>query len=175
MAASREQLDALLDTDISEAIPPQTYGPVLTSSPFIPTKSLLNLRDPGAVPGSKLAPCRIYRSGALQGANEDPEAREWLAASVKRVFDLRKVKEREENPDPEILGVENVWVPSEKTYPDPDVTSFAEEGGRTAWKKQFMAIVDVYRPMFRLVLEHVRDRPQEPILFHCTGEDLSFY
>lgn len=169
MAVSRDQLEALSKTDVAEPIPQETLLPVLTSPPFIPTQSMINLRDPGLVPGSNLPRSRFYRSGILAAAADDPAALAWLGGHVKRIFDLRKASERASHPDPRVEGVENVWFETQGEYPDPEVGEFVEEDGKKAWKKQLMVITDNYRPVFRAVLEHVRDRPADPVLFHCTG------
>ncbi|KAL2202870.1 hypothetical protein CC79DRAFT_1337521 [Sarocladium strictum] len=169
MAPSREHLEALTSTDVTEAIPPETYLPVLTSAPFIPTTSIINLRDAGAVPGSNLPSARFYRSGMLAAAVNDQQALDWLGGNVKRIFDLRTPQERLIYPDPEVEGIENIWYEEQGKYPDPNVGDFAAEGGRKAWKELFMCVTESYRPVFRAVLEHIRDRPAEPILFHCTA------
>ncbi len=33
----------------------------------------------------------------------------------------------------------------------------------------YLDVLKVYKPNFKRVLEHVRDQPSEPFLFHCTG------
>ncbi|KAF4415240.1 Tyrosine- phosphatase [Fusarium acutatum] len=76
----------------------------------------------------------------LDAAAADPEAMAWLTSNVKTVFDLRS------NP-----------------------ADFAVDDGRTAWREQLMAVIAAYKPSIRAVLEHVRDKPNEPFLFHCTA------
>lgn len=169
MANSQKEMDALCDIDILTPIPAESYLPILTSPPFVPSKSLINLRDSGLVPGSNLPSSRFYRCGTLQLAAEDPNALAWLSGNVKRIFDLRKPGEREKNPDPAVEGVENVWIEGRGVYPEPELKDFVDDGGVPGWKKALMVVMDVYAPMFRAVLEHIRDRPSEPILFHCTG------
>lgn len=170
MATSRDALAALAATDVREAIPMTTLGPVLTSPPFIPTRSLINIRDLGAVPGSRLPTAHIFRCGTLENAARDPDAIAWLSGHVKRIFDLRKATEREKHPSPEIPGVENVWFEQSQQYPSPKLEDFIEGGGEGPWRKQYMGVVNSYQPTIRAVLEHVRDRPTEPFLFHCTGQ-----
>ncbi|RSL50508.1 hypothetical protein CEP54_011891 [Fusarium duplospermum] len=116
MAFSRADLQDLAAIHVRDAIPPEPLAAALSSPPFIPTRSLVNVRDLGAVPGSAIRPGRIFRSGMLDAAAADPDALAWLAANVGTVFDLR-----------------------------------------------------TYKPTIRAVLEHVRDKPQEPFLFHCTA------
>lgn len=164
-------VDAIARTSAKDVIPPEALLPILTSPPFVPSRSLFNLRDVGLVEGSKVPAGRIYRCGALDNAAKDPEAMAWLAANVRRVFDLRKGgAERDTAPDPEIPGVENVWIPGEDNYPMPDLKAFVANEGRDAWKDQYLNVARAYKPMYKAVLEHLRDRPTEPFLFHCTGK-----
>lgn len=168
-----EALDALAATDALQPIPPETLYPILSSPPFVPTRSLINLRDVGSVHGSALRPGHAYRCGTLDVAARDPDAIAWLAAHVRRIFDLRKATERASAPDPEVPGVENVWADQEEEYPTPMLKDFMEREARHAWKRQYFSVAMSYRPTIRLLLEHVRDRPAEPFLFHCTGESSS--
>ncbi|KAH8170532.1 tyrosine phosphatase family protein [Sarocladium implicatum] len=167
--ANSQEMDDLCNIDILTPIPSEAYLPIITSPPFIPSKSLINIRDSGRVPGSTLPPARFYRCGTLQLAAADPDALAWISTNVKRIFDLRKPDERAKNPDPDVEGVENVWIEGRGVYPEPELKDFVEDGGVPGWKKGLMSVVDVYAPTFRAVLEHVRDRPTEPILFHCTA------
>ncbi|POR33639.1 Tyrosine-protein phosphatase [Tolypocladium paradoxum] len=169
MPLSTAELDALAATDVRKALAPDVLLAALASPPFIPTRSLINLRDAGAVPGSALPARRFYRSGALDGAATDPEALAWMAAHVRRVFDLRLASERERAPDPVVPGVENVWLHGQEGYPTPDLGDFAVDGGRAAWRRQYVSVARCYRPVIRALLELVRDRPTEPLLFHCTA------
>ncbi|KID76377.1 uncharacterized protein G6M90_00g075490 [Metarhizium brunneum] len=166
---SAADLDALSAADVRTPIAADALFPALSSPPFIPSRSLFNLRDLGAVPGSALTTTRFYRSGFLEGATRDPEALAWLASHVRRIFDLRIPEERDKAPDPVVPGVENVWLDVEEGYPMPPLEDFAVDGGETAWKKEYMNCALAYRPVIRKILEHVRDRPTEPVLFHCTA------
>ncbi|KAK2612346.1 hypothetical protein QQS21_001610 [Conoideocrella luteorostrata] len=169
MPPSPAELDALCATDVRTALSPDQLLPILTSRPFIPTKSLFNLRDLGAVPGSALVETRFYRSGFLQSASKDPDALAWLASHVRKIFDLRLLAERESSPDPIIPGVESIWFDVDDGYHMPSLEEYAVEGGEGAWKKEYMNCALAYRPTIRALLEHVRDRPTEPVLFHCTA------
>lgn len=169
-APSREDILALVQTDVRSVIPEASLLPLLTTSPFIPTRSLVNIRDVGAVPGSALPDQRAYRCGALGFAAEDPEAIAWLSGHVKKVFDFRKGPERAKNPDPEIPGVVNVWHDTEGVYPTPDLAAYVADGGAPAWGVQLLNVALMYKPTIRALLEHVRDHPEEPFVFHCTGK-----
>lgn len=90
------------------------------------------------------------------------------------MFDLRLRAEREAAPDPIVPGVESVWYDVEHGYEMPGLDEYASDGGRAAWEKEHLNYALAYRPVIRAVLEHVRDRPGEPILFHCTGGFMVF-
>jgi hypothetical protein len=171
--ATTAELDALVKTRVTDPIPPETLYPILSTAPFVPSKSLINARDIGAVPGSKIPAGRIYRTGTLEYASHDPDALAWIKGNVRRIFDLRKPVELENGPDPVIEGVENVWFPGSRDYQTPSLAEFAKGDGSEAWKDQYMAVALTYAPTYKAVLEHIRDRPTEPFLFHCTGEPVS--
>lgn len=170
MPSEAADLDALAATDVRTVIPPEQFLPVLTSAPFIPSRSMLNLRDAGAVPGSAIPAGRVYRCGTLEYAAKDPEALAWLAGNVRHIYDLRKEgAERDGSLDPSVPGVDNVWLPARGEYPTPSLADFAANEGIDAWKAQYLNVALAYSPTFKVVLEHVRDKPREPMLFHCSG------
>lgn len=162
---TRAQLEALAATDMSSTIPSAELAAALVSSPFIPA-GLLNLRDLGAVPNSAVRPGLIYRSAMLQ---DNAATRVWLASHVRTVFDLRGEAEVRHAPDPDVEGVASVWFPPERKPDRIDLTRFIDGDGSKEWARQYLAVMELYRPGIRAVLEHVRDRPGLPILFHCTG------
>ncbi|KAJ4316643.1 hypothetical protein N0V84_007763 [Fusarium piperis] len=170
MALSRKDLEALTATHVRDAIPSEALTAALSSPPFIPTRSLVNLRDLGAVPGSAIRPGRIFRSGMLDAAAADPEALAWLANNVSTIFDLRSEGERATYPSPKVPGVKFVFFERDGLYPgSPDPAEFAVDDGSSAWREQLLAVARAYKPTIRAILEHVRDKPQEPFLFHCTA------
>lgn len=170
MPVDIENLDALAAIDFRKTIPAEQLMPVITSAPFIPSRSLLNLRDAGAVPGSAIPKGRFFRSGTLEYAVHDPEALAWLAGHVRHIYDLRKEGSERAAEDPTVEGVENVWLPSRGTYPTPPLADFAHNEGIDAWKEQYMNVAVAYSPTFKVVLEQIRDKPREPMLFHCSGK-----
>jgi protein tyrosine/serine phosphatase len=175
MTLSRADLETLTATHVRDAIPSEPLAAALSSPPFITTRSLVNVRDLGAVPGSAIRPGRIFRSGMLDAAAADPEALAWLAANVGTVFDLRSERERAGYPSPEVPGVKFIFYEPDGSYSgSPDPAVFAVDDGSTAWREQLLAVARAYKPTIRAVLEHVRDKPQEPFLFHCTGKYTSY-
>ncbi|KAJ0291818.1 hypothetical protein Brms1b_002649 [Colletotrichum noveboracense] len=169
MTLTKDQLARLSETDVRNTIPPEELLPALTSPPFIPSTSLINVRELGAVPGSAILSGLAYRCGTLELAAADPQALAWLSASVKRIFDIRSPEERERAPDPQINGVGNIWFDSTSVDLPPVLDEFVEGGGEAGLRKEYPKVLDIYRQTFSAVLEHIRDRPGEPFLFHCTA------
>ncbi|KAF4841818.1 Tyrosine-protein phosphatase [Colletotrichum siamense] len=157
MTLTKDQLASLSETDVRNPIPPEELLPALTSPPFIPSTSLINVRDLGAVPGSAILSGLAYRCGTLELAATDPQALAWLSASNERA------------PDPQIDGVENIWFDSTSVDLPPVLDEFVEGGGEVGLRKEYLKVLDIYRRTFYAVLEHIRDRPGEPFLFHCTA------
>ncbi|KAI1060053.1 hypothetical protein LB507_011412 [Fusarium sp. FIESC RH6] len=169
MSLSRAELEAVAAIHAREHIPPAPLNSALSSKPFVPTRSLLNIRDLGAVPGSAIRPGLIFRSGMLDAAAGDPEAISWLASNVKTVFDLRSEEERAAYPSPKVPGVEFIFFERVTTYPQPVPADFTADDGRSAWRVQLMAVVAAYKPTIRAILAHIKDNPNDPFLFHCTA------
>ncbi|RGP65357.1 hypothetical protein FLONG3_9253 [Fusarium longipes] len=169
MSFSRAELEVLSATHARDPISLEPLATALSSKPFIPTHSLLNIRDLGAVPGSSIRTGTIFRSGMLDAAAHDPDAISWLASNVKTVFDLRSKEERAAYPSPKVPGVKFVFHERISAYPNPTPADFAVGDGSAAWREQLMAVVAAYEPAIRAILEHVRDKPGEQFLFHCTA------
>ena len=175
MSAEAARLRALAETDVTEPLSSDTVQAVLTSSPFVYVPGTFNTRDIGLIPTAtgeppKLRPGFVYRSGGLGRLTDDGKQLLVRELGVKKIFDLRSVQERSSNPDPEIDGVENVWFSSSERDASVNVNDFVEGLGEKGYIKMYFDVVDLYRDHFRAVLEHVRDFPHEPFLFHCTGE-----
>ncbi|GKT90584.1 hypothetical protein Ct61P_08434 [Colletotrichum tofieldiae] len=144
MPMTREQLERLAETDVRDPISADVLLSVLASSPFIPSASLVNIRDLGS----------LYRCGTLEAAAKDPDALEWLATNVKHIFDIRSPKERERHPDPEVTGVTNTWFNSTAFDGQPVLEEFVEADGAPGLRKEYLKILDIYQPTFRVILEH---------------------
>lgn len=162
-------LRKLAQTEVIREIPPTDFLPVLTNPPFVWIDGTFNSRDLGDVPGSPLRANYVYRTGGLARLTE--QGKEAIAAlGVKRIFDLRSPEERKQAPDPDIEGVENTWIQSLRPDTAPDLNKFIAGKGEDAYEEMYLEVIDVYQPSWRLVLEHVRDRPEEAFLVHCTGK-----
>ncbi|KAJ3462979.1 hypothetical protein MRS44_007765 [Fusarium solani] len=163
MTLSRADLETLTATHVRDAIPSEPLAAALSSPPFITTRSLVNVRDLGAVPGSAIRPGRIFRSGMLDAAAADPEALAWLAANVGTVFDLRSERERAGYPSPEVPGVKFIFYEPDGSYSgSPDPAVFAVDDGSTAWREQLLAVARAYKPTIRAVLEHTLAGTEQP-------------
>lgn len=168
-ATPRATLETLAYTPADIPIPDVILDVVLASPPFISSRSLINLRDLGRVPGSPIPPGRYFRSATLEYTPQDPEGLAWICDNITRVFDFRRRYERTAHPSPRIPGIEIVCFDEVGRHDAPVLTDFLEGDGREEWKRQYLIILDVYKQTIRAVLEHVRDRPTEPFLFHCTA------
>lgn len=167
--ANAADLLKLAETDVAQEIPKEQFGPVITNPPFVYVDGTFNTRDLGLIPASPIRAGFAFRSGALGGLTDKGKAVITGKLSIKRVFDLRSPEERDSAPDPEIPDVENTWVQSSRPDSDIELTKFISGVGEQGYEDMYLEVIDVYRPAWKAVLEHVRDRPQDPFLVHCTG------
>jgi hypothetical protein len=166
MALSRSELEALVETPVTTVIPTDTLVAALTSPPFYPTKVLINARDVGGLPGSALRPGFAYRTGTIEALHKYPEG---LPPNVKAIFDLRSERERLSSPEPELPGVRTVLCAPSIEGTRPNLDLFVEGKGEAGLIKEYTDVLQLYEAAIRKVLEHVRDSPEQPFLFHCAG------
>lgn len=170
---SAADLRAVAEVDVSQPLPADVLMSTLVSPPFIYVQGTFNTRDLGLVPvssgSSNVRKSYAYRSGALGGLTDDGKALVARKLGVKRIFDLRSAREHAQGPDPAIDGVQNVWRESAEKDAVVDLSEFVEGQGEKGYERMYLEVLDVYRLNFKDVLEHVRDCPDEPFLFHCTG------
>ncbi|KAI1271113.1 protein-tyrosine phosphatase-like protein [Xylaria sp. FL0933] len=169
MATSKADLVKLAETDVNNALSPEQYGPVITSPPFVFLDGTFNTRDLGLVPDSPLRANYAFRSGAIGGLTDNGKAVLTGKLGVKRIFDLRSPDERSRMPDPVIDGVENTWIQSSSPDSKPDLNTFVTGEGEAGYEAMYLEVVDLYAESWKAILEHVRDRPQDPFLVHCTA------
>ena len=151
-------------------------------SRYIEIPGMNNTRDLGGMPtkdGRLIRPNMLYRSGRLNEL-QDPD---WFTRNVGLVVDFRSSREVNENPDPEIPGVEYLHLPifemqaegvtrdkeSERRMIAPDPETALER--MAAVYGRFISddfSLSQYRRFIRLLFE-----PREKaILWHCTaGKD----
>ncbi|KAK5628632.1 hypothetical protein RRF57_004347 [Xylaria bambusicola] len=170
MATSKADLVKLAETDVKSALQPEQYGPVISSPPFVFLEGTFNTRDLGLVPESPMRANYAFRSGAVSNLTDNGKAVLTGKLGVKRIFDLRSPEERSRMPDPVIDGVENTWIQSSSPDSKPDLDTFIAGEGEAGYENMYLEVIDVYAESWKAILEHVRDRPQDPFLVHCTGK-----
>lgn len=183
-------LRALAETDVREPIPASVLLAALQTPPFVVVPGTFNTRDLGLLVDSSeeegkdgaggargmIRPGFIFRTGGLEALARSADGQAVLrdTLGIRRIFDLRSREEHARAPDPVVEGVEGVWlgdgVDGAEDNPMLNVDLFAEGEGEKGYVHMYMDVLDKYRGTFREVLTSVRDRPGEPILFHCTGE-----
>lgn len=175
---SAADLLAVAEVDVMQPLPGDVLMSTLTSSPFIYVPGTFNTRDMGLVPSASGASSfrkgYAYRSGALTGLTDDGKALVAGKLGVKKIFDLRSAREHAQGPDPAIEGVQNVWRESAEKDAVVDLSEFVEGQGEKGYERMYLEVLDVYRLSLKDVLEHVRDCPDEPFMFHCTGKYFLF-
>ena len=175
---SASELRALAETDVLNPIQSDTVKAVLTSPPFVYVPGTFNTRDIGLVPTatgepSRLRPAFVYRSGGLERLTDDGKSVLANKLGIKKIFDLRSNAEHHSSPDPEIPGIENIWSSTTDQNAKIDPDDFVDGLGESGYVKMYFEVLELYPESFRTVLKHVRDNPNEPFLFHCTGEYLT--
>ncbi|KAL5511143.1 hypothetical protein ACEPAH_4358 [Sanghuangporus vaninii] len=165
----------------------------LSSAPFHTVDGVINFRDFG-IPtfpsdnapraNEKLAEVPHIRRGVLFRSGEPARLTEKGKATLKElgittIFDLRSEVEirKYKSSTPEIEGVRFVHIPvSDSDEYDPmalaaRVSRFAKDE-KNAFSSLYTGILENGGPAYETILKHLRDRPGEPILVHCTaGKD----
>ncbi|KAF7290925.1 TYR-PHOSPHATASE-2 domain-containing protein [Mycena chlorophos] len=184
-----------------DALDPTLVQDQLSRLPFVPISGVINVRDLGFLPSHlypnlTTKPRLLYRSAELAGITEEGTScvrytlqshytynftgKEQLRAlGISQVFDLRSDPEIQKynTPLPVIDGVEVHHVPVFKTEdysPETMARRYAlyASGKTEAFMELYSQILDHGGPPFGAILRHVRDRPTEGCLFHCTaGKD----
>lgn len=166
---SPEALGELSSRDVATPITGDELSNALSSPPFVPVE-MINIRDIGLVPNCPIPAGKIYRCGQLL---DNDESNKWIKQHVKAIFDLRKAGERKRSPDPTIEGVENVWFDPEQDGWKAQrllIEDFERDNGSAlGWAEQYILVLRYYYRTYRAALEHIRDKPDEPMLFHCSA------
>ncbi|KAL5366199.1 hypothetical protein BJX96DRAFT_182387 [Aspergillus floccosus] len=171
-----EELHRLLQTDIRIELPSDTVARIITQPPFVSVPGFINVRDISSV-DSAVRRGVAYRSAAPPVALST-EAQSALVHSlgVTTIFDLRRPLERAKLPNPVIDGVQTVWLPYAFEAPPPSYADFGGgDGGMESFTRLYRSYLDTHVPIYKKVFEHIRDRPHDPFLFHCSGLSFSFF
>ncbi|PAV24021.1 tyrosine serine phosphatase [Pyrrhoderma noxium] len=177
-----------MDQDLKIDSPdPELVKQVLSSSPFQTIEGVINFREYGFLsaqtkidspPIPLVRPGILYRSGELTRLTETGKA-QLKNLGITTVFDFRSETEilKYKSATPEIKGMKFVHVPVSDTGEyDPmalaaRVAKFASDE-KSAFAALYSGILENGGPAFETVLRHLKDRPGEPCLIHCTaGKD----
>lgn len=159
----------LLAIPITTKIPDEDVEKVLTNPPFINIPKASNFRDIGLVTGSTIKPGLIYRSGALHSITPENMPLLQTKLGITTVFDLRQDQERDRHPSPEITGIKTVWLKTKQVPVRFLPAEYVKDSGVPGYLRMYDEVLRVYDEFYREVLLYIRDNPDSPILFHCTG------
>lgn len=165
-------ISELVRTDLREKLPPPIVAEILSSPPFVKISGVANVRDISSTKTAvNIRQGFAYRSGVLTRITGLGMRKLVVDVGVKTIFDLRKPSEREKYPSPEIPGAETVWLAYADTPQKTDMDAFAkDDGGVSAFVDMYDDALKALQPTFKAVFTHIRDQPNKPFLFHCTGE-----
>ncbi|OSX59407.1 hypothetical protein POSPLADRAFT_1184142 [Postia placenta MAD-698-R-SB12] len=166
-----------------ERLDPVYVNERLSQPPFVTIPGVVNVRDLGGYSSTIHAGMRtrsrlVFRSAELSSVTEEGKLK-LKELGVTTVFDLRSDTEieRYESPIPEVPGVQILRVPVFKTEdysPEMMAKRFAlyASGKTEAFMELYSQILDHGGLAFGAILRHVKDRPNEGCVFHCTaGKD----
>lgn len=157
-----------LNTDIRNPIPEPVVSKIMSRPPFINVPGVSNFRDLSH--DNTVRKGFVYRSGSL--ADITPQGKAVLAddLGITTVFDLRNEGERERAPSPEMEGIETIWMPYGVRPASLNLRDFAgEDMGASGFVKMYSGILEAEVPAFTQVFSHIKDRPSDPFIFHCSG------
>ncbi|KAJ7490253.1 protein-tyrosine phosphatase-like protein [Mycena galericulata] len=151
----------------------------LSRPPFVTISGVINVRDLGELPSQiypnlVTKPRFLYRSAELSGVTQEGKA-QLRELGIAQVFDLRSDTEIEKynTPLPDIEGVAIQHVPVfKKDDYSPEMMAKRYQLYASGKTELYSQILDHGGRAFGAILRHVRDRPNEGLLFHCTaGKD----
>ncbi|KAJ6538477.1 protein-tyrosine phosphatase-like protein [Mycena vulgaris] len=155
----------------------------LSRLPFVTISGVFNIRDLGGLasrlhPNLVTKPRFLYRSAELSGITEDGKV-QLKELGISQVFDLRSDTEiaKYDTPSPDIEGVNFSHVPVFQTEDySPEMMAkryqLYASGKTEAFMELYSQILEHGGRSFGTILRHVRDRPNDGCIFHCTaGKD----
>lgn len=113
-----------------------------------------------------------YRSGAVTKnsgfGNDKVGCGRWYEDDIRP---SKLLGERKTHPTPKIPGAKTIWLAYAAAPQKADMDAFGKsDGGVSAFVDMYDDVLKVLRPTFKAVFTHIRDQPQKPFLFHCSGE-----
>ncbi|KAJ5105711.1 hypothetical protein NUU61_003058 [Penicillium alfredii] len=167
-----DNLRTVLNTDIRTPIPEATVSKIISLPPFVPVPGVTNFRDLSH-DSNHVRPGYVYRSGNMSDITDVGKAVLVDQLEITTIFDLRNQGEREHAPSPDIPEIETIWMPYGARPASLSLREFAgEEKGTTGFVKMYTGILNAATPALTQVFTHIRDRPDDPFVFHCSaGKD----
>ena len=164
-----ENVNDVLNTDIRSPIPDSIESKILSLPPFVTIPGVTNFRDLSHE--NQLRPGYAYRSGNLSDITEEGKTILADELGITTVFDLRNQGERERAPSPEIQGIETIWMPYGSRPASLNLRDFSKDDqAATGFVKMYTGILTAAVPIFTEVFAHIRDEPNDPFIYHCSGE-----
>ncbi|KAJ5669753.1 hypothetical protein N7462_010823 [Penicillium macrosclerotiorum] len=166
-----DNLREVLNTDIRTPIPEATVSKITSLPPFITVPGVSNFRSLSHENNLRLG--YVYRSGNLSDITDEGKVFLSVDLGITTIFDLRNQGERERAPSPQIHGIETIWMPYGSRPASLNLRDFAsEDQGTTGFLKMYSGILEASVPAFKQVFTHIRDKPDDPFIFHCSaGKD----
>lgn len=165
-----DQILQVLNTDIRTPIPDALVSKIISLPPFIPIPGVSNFRDLSH-DNNNLRPGYVYRSGNLSDILDSGKSIIASELGITTIFDLRNESERQKAPAPSIPGVETIWLPYGARPATLNLRDFAgEDKGAAGFVKMYSGILEAASPCFAEIFKHIRDNPDDPFIFHCSGE-----
>lgn len=164
-----ENIQDVLNTDIRTPIPDAIVSKIISRPPFVNVPGVSNIRDLSYE--NNLRQGFVYRSGNLADILDAGKAFLVDELKITTIFDLRDQGERERAPSPEIEGIKTIWMPYGARPASLNLKDFAgEDQGDTGFVKMYTGILEAASPAFTEIFKHIRDKPNDPFIFHCSGE-----
>ncbi|KAJ5226133.1 hypothetical protein N7468_007358 [Penicillium chermesinum] len=166
-----ENVQDVLRTDLTTAIPDSIRSKIVSLPPFITVPGVSNFRDLSH--DTKLRPGFVYRAGNLSDISDEGKEVISKDLGVTTIFDLRNSSERERAPSPDIPGTVTIWEPYGHRPASINLRDFAKEDyGITGFEKMYTGILDASQPILTHIFTHIRDEPNDPFIYHCSaGKD----
>jgi hypothetical protein len=170
MIDESEQFSKVLNTDITTPIPEAMVTKITSLPPFIPIQGVSNFRDLSH-DDNQLRPGFAYRSGNLSDITDSGKSIIASELGITTIFDLRNEGERQKAPAASIPGVDTIWVPYGARPATLNLRDFSgEDKGSAGFVKMYTGILEAAKPCFTEVFKHIKNCPDDPFVFHCSGK-----